>query len=123
MSASDDKVETALHAYAKSCSRPDKGEIVTWPDSWDPVARGLIRMAVTEAIAASDSADLRKVAEALLAQVDKLTLRPLVSGWNGEGRLIQNKPHPNGLIVTLPTTAGAVYGIDAAAEALRRALS
>jgi hypothetical protein len=125
MSDSDDKVDAALHAYAKSCSRQDKGLIIVWPDDWEPAARAVMRLAMTDAIAAADGfKGSVESARALLAQVDKLTLRPLVAGWNGEGRKDgPNEPHPNGLIVTLPTTAGVVYAIDAAAEALRRALS
>lgn len=58
--------------------------------------------------------------QALIAAVDKLGLRALVSGWNGEQRADgPYEPHPNRLGVTLRTNAGTVYAIDKAIEAVR----
>jgi hypothetical protein len=59
---------------------------------------------------------------ALIEAVDKLGLRSLVAGWNGEGRDKPFEPHPARLKVTLKTNCGTVYQIDALVERLRAKL-
>ena len=63
---------------------------------------------------------------ALIAQlveaVNKLGLRNLVAGWNGENKADgPYEPHQRRLGVTLRTNAGTVYDIDAALTALAAA--
>jgi hypothetical protein len=55
---------------------------------------------------------------ALVEAVRRLGLRELVAGWNGEDREKPYTPHPSGLGVTLKTTCGVVYAIDAALAAI-----
>lgn len=61
----------------------------------------------------------------LLAIIDKLGVRNLVAGWNGEGR--PDGPyaerHPPRLEAILPTDCGTVYALDAATESARAALT
>lgn len=57
---------------------------------------------------------LRAERDALRNACQPLGLRSLVAGWNGEGRDDGYAPHPPQLGVTLKTTAGVVYAIDAA---------
>lgn len=59
--------------------------------------------------------------ERLVAAVEKLGLRDLVSDWNGEKKPRPYAPHPAELGVTLRTTCGVVYEIDAAMRALTKA--
>lgn len=60
---------------------------------------------------------------ALIAAVEKLGLRQLVAGWNGENKPDgPYEPHSPRLGVTLRTNAGEVYAIDAATEAARAAI-
>jgi hypothetical protein len=56
---------------------------------------------------------------ALVEAVTRLGLRVLVAGWNGEGRDTPYQPHPPRTRVTIPTTCGVVYAIDAALAAFR----
>ena len=60
----------------------------------------------------------------LIDEIDRLGLRQIVAGWNGEGLEDgPNDPHHPELRVTLPTNAGTVYAIDAAVERARLALA
>ena len=56
--------------------------------------------------------------EALVKAVEKLGLRELVAGWNGENKDKPYAPHPPSLGATIKTTCGVVYEIDAAIRAL-----
>jgi hypothetical protein len=56
-------------------------------------------------------------AEKMTEAIDKLDLRNLVAGWNGEGREVPYTPHPSSLGVSLKTNAGTVYALDAARAA------
>ena len=56
--------------------------------------------------------------EALVKAVEKLGLRELVAGWNGENKDEPYAPHPPCLGATIKTTCGVVYEIDAAIRAL-----
>lgn len=51
---------------------------------------------------------------ALVEAVEKLGLRKLVAGWNGEDRDTPYTPHPSHLWAKINTTCGVVYEIDAA---------
>ena len=46
--------------------------------------------------------------------VNALGIREMVAGWNGEGKDEHYTPHPAGLGVTIKTTCGVVYALDAA---------
>ncbi len=69
-------------------------------------------------------AEIRASAIALVEAIERLGLRVLVAGWNGEGRPIAERfgPHPDELCVNLPTNCGTVYAIDKATVAAREAL-
>ena len=56
--------------------------------------------------------------EALVKAVEKLGLRELVAGWNGENKDKPYAPHPPSLGATIKTTCGVVYEVDAAIRAL-----
>jgi hypothetical protein len=68
--------------------------------------------------------------DSLREALDRLTnakalagVRPLVAGWNGEGRNEPyNERHPRNLGAKLPTTCGEVYDLDDALTAARAAL-
>jgi hypothetical protein len=65
----------------------------------------------------------RTMLDRTLKAIEPLGLRTLVAGWNGEGR--DGGPyarHPDQLGVTLPTTAGVVYRLDAIASQARSSL-
>ena len=56
--------------------------------------------------------------QALVKAVEKLGLRELVAGWNGENKDEPYAPHSPRLGATIKTTCGVVYEIDAALRAL-----
>lgn len=56
----------------------------------------------------------RPEVRALVEAVEKLGLRKLVAGWNGEDRDTPYTPHPSHLWAKINTTCGVVYEIDAA---------
>lgn len=67
---------------------------------------------------------LVEATEGFLSAFDKLKVRLLVAGWNGEDK--SDGPyerHPNLLGVTLRTNCGQVYALDEAAEGARDALA
>ena len=55
--------------------------------------------------------------QALVKAVEKLGLRELVAGWNGENKDKPYAPHPPSLGATIKTTCGVVYEVDAAIRA------
>ena len=57
--------------------------------------------------------------DALVKAVERLGLRELVAGWNGENREKPYTPHPDNLGAKISTTCGTVYAIDAALAALQ----
>lgn len=75
---------------------------------------------ITAAIAGNaaleaENARLREAGNALAGAVERLKLRELVAGWNGENRAEgPYEPHPAKLGITLRTNAGTVYALDAA---------
>jgi hypothetical protein len=76
MSDLDDRVEAALRAYAKACSRPGKTE-VKWPDDWpNPTARAVMRLSMREgllALAAKQEAIVNLADEAMELLADFVT--------------------------------------------------
>ena len=82
---------------------------------------------MTRAPPISDRADengaLREALGALVSAVDRLEIRSLVAGWNGEGRDAPYSRHHDRLGVTLLTNCGQVYAIDEEVEKARAALS
>lgn len=71
-------------------------------------------------VAARIEAQEALIAEAgrLVSEVQKLGLRELVAGWNGEDRPQPYKPHDGRLSATIKTTCGTVYAIDEITRAL-----
>jgi hypothetical protein len=62
--------------------------------------------------------------KALVASIDKMGVRALVAGWNGEGREVAPfKRHPARLGATLRTNCGNVYALDEATERARKLLN
>ncbi len=68
---------------------------------------------------------LKTAATDLVAAVDRLNLRQIVAGWNGEDLPEAQRfgPHHDELGVRLPTNCGTVYAIDRATEAARAAIN
>lgn len=84
----------------------------------DMVELDRLRATLAQAVA-SNGAMMKRLEEAraLAEAVQKLGLRELVAGWDGEESDTPFEPHPANLGVVLKTKTGTVYAIDAATTA------